>query len=182
MTTMTTTIDFAAGNSEPVAASPSEIIRPFGPATVPATGEWALRGSQPLTLRGRGLRRRPLPAVVSEGRFVVTEPVLGSSLHLTLQVQGSNSVVQISAEVTRLVSAECWEAAGDLWTGDSWQPVTLRIGNNGVFRRRGRQPGLWLTVEAAVRMPRRHGLVGELTFFPEFAERARLFGNRVTPL
>ena len=62
--------------------------------------------------------------------------------------------------MTRLVSVDSWQADGTTSTAGGSRPVSLQLRDNGVFRQHGRQPSLWLTVQATVDLPELGVVVG----------------------
>jgi hypothetical protein len=136
------------------------LVRSFGTHTAPAAGLWQVRSGQPVTLRTQGLRRREVPARVTGGRLIVRDDLIGSSLQLDM-VSG-DACIRLAADVTDLLAEEHWASDGHVHVDGVPQEASVRIHNNGVFRQRGRQPSLWLTIESAIRMPRRATLACEL--------------------
>lgn len=159
---MSTTIDFAPAEtrSEPVSGSPSPIIGRVGGPAAPGVGVWQVRCGPPLTLRAARLRRRAVPARATGGEFVVSEELLGSSLDFSFELADTGCAIRLSTEVVRIVAEEQWEAHGTAGVAGQSQRVSARIRNNGIFRQRGRQPSLWLTLESTLQLPKRPGVDG----------------------
>jgi hypothetical protein len=101
-----------------------------------------------------------LPARVSCGTLILTDDLLGSSLDFTVLVPEADVAARFSTRVSRLLSSDSWQAEGTTTTASGSRPVSLRLRNNGVFRQRGRQPSLWLTIDATVDLPELRSSVG----------------------
>ena len=130
-----------------------DLIRMIDGVHAPAAGPWEIGGGQSIGLTARGLRTRTLLTRVLRGTLVVTEEVLGSSLDFTVLVPDMRCPLGFSTRVTHLLSAESWQADGTTTTASGSRPVSLSLRYNGVFCQRGRQPSLWLTIQATVVLP-----------------------------
>ena len=133
--------------------APADLIRTIDGVHAPAAGAWEIGRGQNIGLTARGLRTRSVSTRVVHGTLVVTEELLGSSLDFTVLVPDTGSYVGFSTRVSRLLSVECWQGAGTVTTADGSCPVSLSLRYNGVFCQRGRQPSLWLTIQATVVQP-----------------------------
>ena len=153
MTALTTEHPFVHQPNHVRSPGSDDLIRIVGSVQAPAAGPWEIGSGQRLGLAARGWRSRTLSARILNGTLTVTDDVVGSSLDFTLLVLDSGSCVDVSATVTRLLSVDSWQAEGTTATTIGARPVSIRLRYNGVFRQRGRQPSLWITVEAAVDLP-----------------------------
>ena len=133
--------------------APADLIRTIDGVHAPAAGAWEIGRGQNIGLTARGLRTRSVSTRVVHGTLVVTEELLGSSLDFTVLVPDTGSYVGFSTRVSRLLSVECWQGAGTVTTAGGSCPVSLSLRYNGVFCQRGRQPSLWLTIQATVVLP-----------------------------
>lgn len=131
----------------------SDLVRTIGDVQAPATGPWEIGSGQALGLTARALRTRSLPARVLRGTLTVTDDLLGSSIDFTMVVPDTRCCVGFSTRVTQLLSADSWQADGTTTTASGTRPVSFRLRYNGVFCQRGRQPSLWLTLQATVDVP-----------------------------
>jgi|GEM_PF-5877861 len=136
------------------------LVRSMGGVHVPAAGPWDIGRGQRFGLVPRGLRARALPAQVQCGILIVSDDLLGSSLDFTVLVPDTRCCIGFTANVTRLLSVDSWQADGTTTTASGSRPVSLRLRNNGVFHQRGRQACLWLTVQATVDVPELRAAVG----------------------
>lgn len=144
----------AADRLNPVRREGSlDVIRTIGGVQAPAAGPWEIGSGQGLSLTASGLRTRVLPARTLRGALIVTDDLLDSSLDFTVVVPDMRVGVRFSTRVTRLLSDDSWQADGTTTTGSDSHSVSLRLGYNGVFCQRGRQPSLWLTIQATVDLP-----------------------------
>ncbi len=143
----------AEHQNPPRRTAPADLIRTIDGVDAPAAGAWELGRGQNIGLTARGLRTRSVPTRVAHGTLVVTEELLGSSLDFTVLVPDTGSYVGFSTRVSRLSSVECWQGAGTVTTAADSCPVSLSLRYNGVFCQRGRQPSLWLTIQANVVLP-----------------------------
>ena len=67
-------------------------------------------------------------------------------------VTDASCCIAFNARVARVEPDNSWQADGTMTTSSGSRPVSLRLRYNGVFCQRGRQPSLWLTIQADVDM------------------------------
>ncbi len=135
-------------------------VRTIGGVDAPAAGPWEIGSGQRIGLVAGGLRPQQLPARVLCGTLIVTDDLLGSALDFTMLVTDTRHRFDFSTRVSRLVSVDWWQADGTMATADGSRPVSLWLRYNGVFRQRGRQPSLWLTIQTTVDLPEQGVAVG----------------------
>jgi hypothetical protein len=116
----------------------------------PVAGPWEIGSGQDFGLIARSLRTCAVRARVVRGTLDVADALLGSSLDLEVLVTDVSCRVAFNARVTRVESDNSWYADGTMTTASGSRPVSLRLRYNGVFCQRGRQPSLWLTMQANV--------------------------------
>lgn len=147
----TTTERPAAHQPNPVRSTESaDLIRTVCGVHAPAAWPWLIGSGQQVGLAARGRRTRTLHARVCTGALIITDDLLGSALDFTLLLPDSEFCIAFSTRVTRFLSADSWQADGTMTTATGSRAVSLRLRYNGVFRERGRQPCLWLTIHATV--------------------------------
>ncbi len=116
----------------------------------PVAGPWEIGGGQGFGLIARSLRTRAVRARVVRGTLLVADDLVGSSLDLEVLVTDVRCCVAFNARVIRVEPDNWWHADGTMTTASGSRPVSLRLRYNGVFCQRGRQPSLWLTIQATV--------------------------------
>ncbi len=140
--------------------SAADLIRTIGSVQAPAVGPWEIGSGQRFGLAAGRWRSKALNARVLSGTLIITDDLLGSSLDFTVLEPDTGCCVGFSARVARLLSVDSWQADGRTTATTGSRPVSLRLRYNGVFCERGRQPSLWLTVEANVNLPELEVAVG----------------------